>query len=480
MATSSSSHSKTDSVALRNATAELFKQLRIITRGSPLKLVDEIQKMRDWLTTDRESRPSGYMNQPRAFSAYTAYHLPLHLTELFWILEQNFSRLGLSAPRRVLDIGAGPGTTSLSLLLWLQYRKQTLPEQLTLFDQSSRALTTGVQLSKSLYKRFDEKATPLIKSVRGNLNHRKDIKQVGAGFDWILLSHVLNEFGSGPRHRHKKLEFIESLITDQLPKTGGFLMIVEPPLRECTMDLMWLRDQLSKRARTTNDMVIEEDPENDMAFGHQNSRDASANDADDDDGGEDEEDFDEQDLAARAEDDDADESSDDDAGEEAYAEGDDEAFAEEDEEEKVDLIQATVIAPCPQNTVYCPMSLARAGWCYAQPPREQFRALGLTPWDYEIERALKIQWSQPGFSYLIIHAHGSKAASANPPTFHTSAHGIALTDNTRAPAMVCREKRIRKEDRAPFRGAYIDKKAAPLDGKKPNTSDAQKPKFPRR
>ena len=65
----------------------LFFCLEKLVRGRPGDMVDEIHKMRDWLTRDRASRPSGYMNNPKAISAYTAYHFPLHFPELFWILE---------------------------------------------------------------------------------------------------------------------------------------------------------------------------------------------------------------------------------------------------------------------------------------------------------------------------------------------------------------------------------------------------------
>jgi len=378
------------SLALKDLTLSLFKELKILTRGSPLKLEDEITRMRLWLSKDRESRPSGYMNQPKAFSAYTAFHLPLHLTETFWIFEQNFQRIGLKTPEKILDLGSGPGTATLSLLLWLHSKKLPFPKEVTFFDQSTRALDASVILLKSLYQNAGQ-SLPKIRKLHGNLFHRKILKDLRGDYDLVILSHVLNEFGNGPRHRPKKMDFFESLEKDLHLAPGTLLLIIEPPLREPTLDLMWLRDQLS-RSETLNVAETKSLDEVDEEF---------------------------------------------------------------DDQLSFEGFNARVLAPCPSGTKRCPMLLARAGWCYAQPPREYFRARGLCPWDYEIESTVRIEWTQPGFSYLLLGLKNQNIATEN-PEWKTSHHGIALTDSTRAVSMICRENKMRREARTPFRGAYLE------------------------
>lgn len=388
---------------------ELFAKLEKVVRGRPHRLEEDIYRMRLWLTKDRALRPSGYMNQPRAFSAYTAYHLPLHLPEIFWILEQTTKRLGIKAPRSILDMGCGPGTATLSYLLWNALRgDNTIPERIQLFDQSSRALTSAKELVTTLLKtqgKHDEdwaKAAPELQTVRGNLNYPVDRKKFKQSAQWIFLSHVLNEYGNGPRHREKKFQFLCRLVREHLPQSGGLLFIVEPPLREPTMDLMWLRDRIA------------EDSMRKLKINQESQKDFTQND--------DVEEF----------------------------------FGEEDEQDEFfSMPNASVLAPCPAETVHCPMALAKAGWCYAQPPRKDVRALGICPWDREIEDTVRIQWSNPGFSYLVIQAYGNGAPEEEIYGFSPGRHGIALSDESRVPSQVCRNKRVRNEGRTPYRGAYL-------------------------
>ncbi len=208
-----------------------FAALRKLARGEPSALRDEIFKLKDWFTSVRDNRPSGYMNLPKVQAAYLAYHLPLHLPELAWIRK----RVPLAKPERplkFLDYGCGPGTASLG---WLESDPDVPVAKWTLADISSRAI---------------ENAEILLKTVRPDLNVER--RKLPEGwhrvpwrdrFDHILLSHVLNEMGSGPRARDRKAEFVLTLASEAL-EANGTIWIVEPPLREPSLDLMWLRDTL--------------------------------------------------------------------------------------------------------------------------------------------------------------------------------------------------------------------------------------------
>lgn len=179
------------------------------------------------------------MNHPSFLSGYTAFHLPLHLPEIYWILEQNFDRLGLKAPESILDLGSGPGTLTLSALLWAKAKKIAQPKDVYLVDLSKKALEWSSRFIASI----TDKDKTKVHTRRANLQDKYALPPKMKA-DWVFMGHILNEWGSGPRMRDRKLDFVLKILRDHV-KPGGYLFIVEPPLREPTHDLMWIRDELS-------------------------------------------------------------------------------------------------------------------------------------------------------------------------------------------------------------------------------------------
>ena len=216
-------------------TETLFATLEKLCRGRPATLKKEIYLIRDWLTKERWTRPQGYMSKAAAFSAYMAYHLPIHLPETFWILDQAFSKGGLPRIEKVLDLGAGPGTATLSLLLWLKAKELRDVKEITLVDQSGRALDAAETLVKTI------SPEPKINRVRAYFDGL-DARTITGDMDFVICSHVLNEFGNGPRYRERKYEFIKKSM--KALKSGRTAIFIEPPLREPTLDIMWIRDQI--------------------------------------------------------------------------------------------------------------------------------------------------------------------------------------------------------------------------------------------
>lgn len=234
-------------------TKRLFQSLEKLCHGKAEENKSEIHQLKKWLTSKRESRPSGYMNDPRSVSAYLSYYLPLHLPEVFWILEQCKENKildlregeGNFLPKSILDLGAGPGTASISLLLWMQTRGLANPERMTLLDLSRSTLDKAGVLLESLLEDAEgtKQAPTKIEKIREGLQ-TFDPRRLKHKYDFTLLSHVLNEFGSGPRFRERKVQLLEKILFSIEEK--GHLLIVEPPLREPTLDLMWLRDEIAK------------------------------------------------------------------------------------------------------------------------------------------------------------------------------------------------------------------------------------------
>ena len=226
-------------------TKKLFESLEKLCHGKAEENKSEIQQLKKWLTESRESRPSGYMNDPRSLSAYLSYYLPLHLPEAFWVLEQCKEqkifdmRAGNFAPKSLLDLGAGPGTATLSTVLWMQTRNLASPDRITLVDLSRNVLDRAALLLEPL---LEGRGTQ-IEKLRSGLQ-TFDARRLKDKYDFVIMSHVLNEFGSGPRFRTKKVQLLEKVLAGLEDK--GHMLIIEPPLREPTLDLMWLRDEIAK------------------------------------------------------------------------------------------------------------------------------------------------------------------------------------------------------------------------------------------
>jgi len=200
-----------------------------------------LRQLKGWLTDNRSKRPGGYMQNDKHLSAYLFYYFSLHLAETYWVLEHSglpSAGTGDKKPLRVLDIGAGPGTASLSLLLWNATQKTPRPVEFHLLDRSKKALAWA---KKEIMSLAPNSKVVFYDEIWGHrtLKHLATIES----FDVVLMSHFLNEFGNGPRHREPKQQLVEE--ASSLLAEEGRLVVIEPPLKEPTMDIMWLRDQIA-------------------------------------------------------------------------------------------------------------------------------------------------------------------------------------------------------------------------------------------
>ncbi len=207
----------------------LLKSLRL---NDP-RLFESVYKLRNWMGERRVDRPRGYMSHGEAFYAYLAYYFPVHLGETFWILDQQREVFRAENFDEVWDLGSGPGTASVSYLLWLKKEKLSIPKSWHLLDSSQKALDLAEKLLLELAPKIRvQKHRVNVLAPEGLKLLRRQVKEKRL----TLLSHFLNELGSGPRKRGEKMRLLSLL--------SGRILIVEPPLREPTMDLMVLRDEL--------------------------------------------------------------------------------------------------------------------------------------------------------------------------------------------------------------------------------------------
>lgn len=354
------------------------------SRGSFSKrnsISDASEKLKGFLTHDRGKRPSGYMNQAPLRDAYLRNYLPWHFPELFWIFSVTnnlgegrvFKEIQTWLTHKesieVFDLGSGPATASLSFLFWLKSQGLTQEAQqnihFSLWDQSSQITEIGqtflnfclnakigdsiptpegssLEFKNSQVRRIN---APLKGDFATHLRHLKLSNKIGEGTArFVFISHALNEFGSGPRFRNLKLGLIHELSARLMHPDGSYLVLIEPPLREPTLDLMWIRDQLSAtHSRSGEEIPLELEA-----------------------------------VTEEMESDDFNETTD---------------FGDTDLPPQKNL---EILAPCPQGQKKCPMALRRAGWCYAQPPRAWAKAKGLAPVDGPETHDLM------GFSYLVL------------------------------------------------------------------------------
>jgi len=212
------------------------------TRRPPSK---ELYKLKDWLIVGEEGRTRGYLNQDGFLSAYASFFLPLYLPEVFGILQQHLEARKIT-PKPVeylLDVGAGLGTATLSYLLWCQHNKFDLPKEVTLLDQSRKALARAEQFIKALAPEVKVRLERI--DLRNPVDFNRFLRAGQGRFDLTIISHVLNEFGNGPRLRSTKMDLIEKLLT-AVTHDDGDLIIIEPTLRGPSLDLMSIRDSLAE------------------------------------------------------------------------------------------------------------------------------------------------------------------------------------------------------------------------------------------
>jgi SAM-dependent methyltransferase len=141
----------------------------------------------------------------------------------------------------VLDLGAGPGVTSLALAEWLRGHGLRPRLRLTAVDRDEAALAAGRGLFAA-YRDLAADGPPVeVRSIRCDLAHTPP---PAGRFDLILCANLLCELwreegdAVGARSR-----FLSRLIAESLAG-GGALCVIEPALREVARGLHAVRDRL--------------------------------------------------------------------------------------------------------------------------------------------------------------------------------------------------------------------------------------------
>lgn len=170
------------------------------------------------LTGGRELAGAGYMDDPELLGAYLLYYW----TSSYAQASRAMALSGLR-PRRVLDLGSGPGPMAAAAL-------DRGAASAVLIDGSERAL--------ALARRLLDEAAPL--ALRADLE-RLPPGLGGEGFDLVMLGHALNEL-SGPDAIARRAAVVRAAAARLGP--GGSLLIIEPATLAAARETMALRDFL--------------------------------------------------------------------------------------------------------------------------------------------------------------------------------------------------------------------------------------------
>lgn len=233
-----------------------------------------VARLSELYTRDRADVRHNLLQEPDLRRAYLAYFLPSNFLKIKAVLEEiwlhpEVKRLFLER-LRILDLGCGPGTQLLGCLDFLSQQLR-LPERIEcvgvdslesnlrdaryLFDRLAAELSANTVATDPTLERMGlPNAPPRVESRRDRTRWsletcRGDVSrplklQGTSPFDFIIMGNVLNELFTGDDQRiEKRSRRIAALIHDWLAP-NGFLILLEPALRETSRDLLCVRDRL--------------------------------------------------------------------------------------------------------------------------------------------------------------------------------------------------------------------------------------------
>ena len=233
-----------------------------------------VARLSELYTRERADLRHNLLQEPDLRLAYLTYFLPSNFLKINAILEEIWlhPRVKTLLPQRlrILDLGCGPGTQLLGCLDFLSQQLK-LPESIECVGIDS--LESNLQDARYLFHRLaaelsenvaesDPKpervrlpnASALLENrrepTRWNLEtHRGDVSRPlklkdASPFDFIIMGNVLNElFPDDEQRIEKRSRRIAALIRDWLAP-NGFLILMEPALRETSRELLRVRDCL--------------------------------------------------------------------------------------------------------------------------------------------------------------------------------------------------------------------------------------------
>lgn len=186
------------------------------------------------LTGGRILAGAGYMNDRDLLGAYLLYYWPVSYMQVSLALAEN-----PCTPRRVLDLGSGPGPASAAVIDALAGIGGRLDE-LVLVDSSRKALDLAASILG-----YIPGGPASLTAVELDLESKAKLPK--GPFDLIVIGHCLNELWAGePDALERRTELVERAAARLTP--NGLVLIVEPALLATCRGLIGLRDRLATRS----------------------------------------------------------------------------------------------------------------------------------------------------------------------------------------------------------------------------------------
>jgi ribosomal protein RSM22 (predicted rRNA methylase) len=200
-------------------------------------------------TRERKNLSSDLLKDPSLREAYLGYFLLCNLGKVRRIFREIQAHpkgtLHFSGKRRLLDIGCGPGTNLLGFLSVLDEGACALD---TLECAAVDSISANLRDAEYLFRCYAEtlKVSRRIAPLLVCQAHLSEVPALGfeARFDFIVFGNVLNELFADCQDRIEKRYQLVATVVDKWLTDEGFLILIEPALRQTSRDLLLLRDQL--------------------------------------------------------------------------------------------------------------------------------------------------------------------------------------------------------------------------------------------
>lgn len=190
---------------------------------------DEIVVQSDRFNKDRIFSPQSYSSRTLSILAYGNFFFPRTWLQNTLVLAEAIDLRGWEAPKkgsiRVLDLGAGSGPAGLAALRLLRERGIANRIELRAIDYSSKSLD---QLKSIHAENGNLWPNTSLKTERFDLRKARPNTSSNS-YDLVLMSSSLNEIAEGKDSRQMATSL--AWISEGL-KPGGFLIIVEPALKQ--------------------------------------------------------------------------------------------------------------------------------------------------------------------------------------------------------------------------------------------------------
>jgi hypothetical protein len=232
-------------------------------KGKPFEAEDVnffskgLVELSDFFTEDRtESRLPNYFTTARFRSSYFLYFFALQGAKFLTLFDRYpdaikamLDHASITGTLRIMDVGAGPGTASLALLVFVldglkDPKKKTLhlpfAIELVWIDHNETILKDGEALLADILKIYPavEGDIKLTTEARPWWKHPKAY-QFEASI--VLFGNVLNESASDPR------VFLQGLAPFFENPKGGGILLLEPAFKSAAHRLSQIRDELVLR-----------------------------------------------------------------------------------------------------------------------------------------------------------------------------------------------------------------------------------------